>query len=179
MQINCHRKPKQIYNHGSTLSDHCASVHFCKCACCSEVIRLLGLGRGDPPWDVGFVRPAKKGTCVCYLGPPVGRHIAELASANCLRKIYLFMIFFSNPTIFNDICLNFSCFLVRKARQIVVGHLFDVHISEEYDSSRWGRSNDVLIASVRSLWGCGCAYPCQNFPRIFLWRLHGGYTAVT
>ena len=54
------------------------------------------LGRGDPPWDVGFVRPAKKGTCVCYLGPPVGRHIAELASANCLGKIYLFIIFFKS-----------------------------------------------------------------------------------
>ena len=93
------------------------------------------LGRGDPPWDVGFVRPAKNGTCVCYLGPPVVRHIAELASANCLGKIYLFIIFFKSND-FNDICLNFPCFLVRKARQIVVGHLFDVHISEEYDSSR-------------------------------------------
>ena len=51
------------------------------------------LGRGDPPWDVGFVRPAKNGTCVCYLGPPVCRHIAELVSANCLGKINLFIIF--------------------------------------------------------------------------------------
>ena len=96
---------------------------------------VLSWEGGYPPWDVGFVRPAKNGTCVCYLGPPVGRLIAELAPANCLGKIYLFIIF-SNPTIFNDIYLNFPCFLVRKARQVVVGHLLDVHISEEYDSCR-------------------------------------------
>ena len=49
---------------------------------------------------------------------------------------YIWFLFFSNPTIFNDICLNLPCFLVRKAAQIVAGRLFDVYISEEYDSSR-------------------------------------------